>query len=169
MCQIFNQSDTKPSQFWLGYLGFPIPWTVFLFLVRVMNGLLCYSFCYDMIGCSCHSDFGLTTLNCKVHLFGFDRWRVSKETVSDAVSVAGVASISLNEGLIQKNVSFKNSLQWPIDKINSVDKTKCYSPYWKWLHHAASNKSFPVTTVSNQWVTKNPFYSNFRFDAFLED
>ena len=121
LCQIFNQSGTKPSQFWLGYLGFPIPWAVFLFLVRVMNGLLCYSFCYDTVGCSCHSDFGLTTLNCKVHLFGFDRWWVSKETVSDAVSVAGVASISLNEGLIQKNVSFKNSLQWPIDKINSVD------------------------------------------------
>ena len=73
------------------------------------------------------------------------------------MSVAVVASISLNEGLIQKNVSFKNSLQWPIDKINSVDKTKCYSPYWKWLHHAASNKSFLVTTVSNQWVIKTIF------------
>ena len=73
LCQILDQSGTKPSQFRLGYLGFPIHWAVFLFLVGVLNGLLHYSLCYDMVGCSCLSDFGLTTLNCKVLLFGFDR------------------------------------------------------------------------------------------------
>ena len=87
-----------------------------------MNGLLCYSFCYDMIGCSCHSDFGLTTLNCKVNLFGFDRWWVSKETVSDAVSVADVASISLNEWLIQKMSALKTLYSGQLTKSTQLIK-----------------------------------------------
>ena len=62
-----------------------------------------------------------------------ERGLVSEETVSDAVSVAGVAGICSDEELNKcKKVSFKNCLQWAISKINSVDKTKssCNASFW---------------------------------------
>ena len=37
-----------------------------------------------------------------------------------------------------------------LSKKDCSIKLKCYSPYWKWLCHPASNNYFLVTTVSNQ-------------------
>lgn len=66
----------------------------------------------------------------------FIGWKMASVSVKRADVSRGSPSSSLWRWAKARNVSFKNSLRWPIYIINSVDKTRlsCYTPLLT-LHH----------------------------------
>ena len=66
----------------------------------------------------------------------FIRWKMASVSVKRTDVSRGSPSSSLWRWAKARNVSFKNSLRWPIYIINSVDKTRlsCYTPLLT-LHH----------------------------------